>query len=561
MDVGGVAEAGLAAKFEVLFPHLDERQRRLLLGAEARSLGHGGIRLVARAAGVREGTVSAGVAELEAGGEPLGRVRRTGGGRKRLANLDPGLLPALLALVEPDMRGDPMSPLRWTTKSTRALAAVLTAQGHRISAPTVADLLHSEGFSLQGNAKVLEGTQHPDRDAQFRYINEQVKDYQADDQPVISVDAKKKEIVGEFKNPGREWQRQGEPVRVDTHDFPDKDLGKVAPYGIYDVTANTGWVNVGTDHDTAGFAVESIRRWWHGQGHADYPRAQRLLITADAGGSNGYRSRAFKSGLASFAAETGLAVTVCHMPPGTSKWNRIEHRLFSHITMNWRGRPLTSHEVVVQSIAATTTRTGLRVHAELDTDAYPIGVRISDAELNAVPITGHAFHGEWNYTVHPRPAGPGPSTQPAPGQATVVDRGALAHPALTGMDAAELSELTALLAADHQEQRQHDHSARRDGGPRLRAPGGGRKAKLDHADRALVTALQHYLALPPAVLAQLFAVGKDTIRHTVSETTKLMHQHGRPPRPPAAQVSTHAGLLVYATTHGVTLTTEIKPAS
>ena len=389
----------MAAKFEVLFPHLDERQRRLLMGAEARSLGHGGIRLVARAAGVREGTVSIGVAELEAGGEPLGRVRRSGGGRKRLAELDPGLVPALLALVEPDMRGDPMSPLRWTTKSTRALAAALTAQGHRISAPAVGGLLHEAGFSLQGNAKVLEGSQHPDRDAQFRYINEQVKDHQADEQPVISIDAKKKELVGEFKNAGRQWRPKGEPQNVDTHDFPDKALGKVAPYGIYDVTANTGWVNVGTDHDTAGFAVESIRRWWHGQGHTDYPLARRLLITADAGGSNGYRSRAFKTGLAAFAAETGLAVTVCHMPPGTSKWNRIEHRLFSHITMNWRGRPLTSHEVIVNSIAATTTSTGLRVHAELDTDPYPTGIKVSDAELNAVPITGHAFHGEWNYTV------------------------------------------------------------------------------------------------------------------------------------------------------------------
>jgi hypothetical protein len=561
MDVGGVGEAGLAAKLAVLFPHLDERQRRLLMGAEARSLGHGGIRLVARAAGVREGTVSAAVAELESGGTPLGRVRRTGGGRKRLVALDPGLLPALLALVEPDMRGDPMSPLCWTTKSTRALAAVLTSQGHRISAPAVGGLLREAGFSLQGNAKVLEGTQHRDRDAQFRYINEQVKDHQADEQPVISVDAKKKEIVGEFRNPGREWQRAGEPVRVDTHDFPDKDLGKVAPYGIYDVTANTGWVKVGTDHDTAGFAVESIRRWWHGQGQADYPLARRLLITADAGGSNSYRSRAFKTGLAALAAETGLTVTVCHMPPGTSKWNRIEHRLFSHITMNWRGRPLTSHEVVVQSIAATTTRTGLRVHAELDTDTYPIGVRIGDAELNAAPITGHAFHGEWNYTVHPRPAASDHPTQSVPGQPVAVDRGALSHPALTGMTRAELSELTALLAADQQEQRQHDHNARRDGGPRLRAPGGGRKAKLDLADRALVTALQHHLTLPPSVLAHLFAVGKDTIRHTIGETTKLMCQHGQQPRPAAAHLSTHAGLLIYAATHGVTLTAEIKPAS
>lgn len=552
MDVSGEVEAGLAAKFQAVFPHLDERQRRLVMGAEARSLGHGGIRLVARAAGVREGTVSAGVAELEAGGEPLGRVRRAGGGRKRLAELDPDLVPALLALVEPDMRGDPMSPLRWTTKSTRALAAELTARGHRISAPTVADLLHAAGFSLQGNAKVLEGTQHPDRDAQFRYINEQVKDHQADGQPVISVDAKKKEIVGAFKNAGREWQPQGEPERVGTHDFPDKDLGRAAPYGIYDVTANTGWVNVGTDHDTAGFAVESIRRWWHGQGQTEYPQAQQLLITADAGGSNGYRSRVFKTTLAAFAAEAGLAVTVCHMPPGTSKWNRIEHRLFSHITMNWRGRPLTSYEVIVQSIAATTTRTGLRVHAELDTAPYPIGVKVSDADLNAAPITGHAFHGEWNYTVHPRPAQPDHPARPTAPQPPSLDRAALSHPALTGMTGTALTELTSVLAADWQAQREPDRNTRRDGSPRSRAPGGGRKAKLDLADRVLATVLQHHLTLPPSVLAHLFDVGKDTIRHVTHETTKLMERHGHTPPEPAARLSTVAGLLVHARTHGIT---------
>jgi transposase len=560
MDASGEVEASLAAKFQVLFPHLDERQRRLLMGAEARVLGHGGIRLVARAAGVREGTVSAGVADLESGGDPLGRVRRAGGGRKRLAELDPGLVPALWALVEPDMRGDPMSPLRWTTKSTRALAAELTAQGHRISAPAVGSLLHEAGFSLQGNAKILEGAQHPDRDAQFRYINEQVKDHQTGEEPVVSVDAKKKEVVGKFKNAGREWQPKGRPVQVGTHDFPDKELGKAAPYGIYDVTANTGWVNVGTDHDTAAFAVESIRRWWNGQGRLDYPQATRLLITADAGGSNGYRTRAWKTELAAFAAQTGLAVTVCHMPPGTSKWNRIEHRLFSHITMNWRGRPLTSHDVIVQTIAATTTRTGLTVQAELDPGCYPTGVKVSDAELNAVPITGHAFHGEWNYTVHPRPAKPADPTGPTAGPEPAFSRDALSHPALTGMTRTALTELTAVLDADWQALREQDQNTRRDGGERRRAPGGGRKAKLDLTNRVLATVLQQRLALPPSVLARLFTVSKDTIRHATNETRQLMDQHGHTPQPTAARLSTLAGLLVYAATHGVPLTAEIKPA-
>ena len=313
----------LAAKFEAVLPHLDERQRRLLLGAEARALGHGGIRLVARAAGVREATVSLGADELDSGAEPLGRARRPGGGRKRAADLDPGLRPALLALVEPDMRGDPMSPLRWTTKSTRKLAAELTRQGHRVSADVVGDLLREQGFSLQGNSRTIEGAAHPDRDGQFRYINGQAKDHRGSGDPVISVDTKKKEQVGDYANRGREYQPKGRPVAVHDHDFPDPGgPGKAVPYGIYDLAANTGWVNVGTDSDTAAFAAESVRRWWKGQGAAAYPAARRLLITADAGGSNGYRTRAWKAGLAALAAETGLEITCCHFPPGTSKWNK-----------------------------------------------------------------------------------------------------------------------------------------------------------------------------------------------------------------------------------------------
>jgi len=562
MGVAEDVEALLAAKFQVLLPHLDERQRRLLMGAEARSLGHGGIRLVARAAGVREGTVSAGVAELEAGGAPLGRVRRAGAGRKKLIELDPGLLPALLALVEPDMRGDPMSPLRWTTKSTRTLAAELTASGHRISAPLVGDLLRDNDFSLQANAKVLEGAQHPDRDGQFRYINAQAGEHQAAGQPVVSMDAKKKELVGQYKNAGRQWLRAGQPVRVDCHDFPGDAVGKALPYGIYDVTANTGWVNVGTDHDTAEFAVESLRRWWNAIGHDAYPQATRLLITVDAGGSNGYRTRAWKAGLAEFAAQTGLSITVCHFPPGTSKWNKIEHRLFSAITMNWRGRPLTSHEVVVQSIAATTTRTGLRVEAVLDDNAYPIGVKISDAQMDAVAVTGHTFHPDWNYTVHPQPAPTsdpnGEATDPAPAPDT-FDRATLTDPALTGISRTDLADLTAALAAPQQAAREKA-SHERLGTHRRRAPGAGRRPKLTLTDQITAALLHQRLALPAALLARLLGVSTDTARHAIREAQQLLDEHGFTRTPPAAHLSTMAGLSRYATIYGIHPSTEIKSA-
>jgi hypothetical protein len=399
------SEEVLAAKFAAVLPHLDERQRRLVLGAEARALGHGGVTAVARAAGISAVTVSRGVDEVEAGGKPLGRTRRPGGGRKPAAESDPDLGPALLALVAPGSRGDPESPLRWTTKSLRRLQAELAAAGHRASAPTVAKLLRAEGFSLQANAKTIEGAQHPDRDAQFGYLNDQAVDHIGTGDPVISVDAKKKELVGQFKNGGREWLPRGEPERVNVHDFMDKQLGKAIPYGVYDIAADAGWVSVGTDHDTAEFAVATIATWWRKAGSPAYPHASRLLITADGGGSNGYRTRLWKIELARLAEQTGLTVTVCHLPPGTSKWNKIEHRLFSHISMNWRGRPLTSHEVVVNTIAATTTRTGLTVDAELDTGSYPKGIKIADHDMKTLETTGiltrHDFHGEWNYSLIP----------------------------------------------------------------------------------------------------------------------------------------------------------------
>lgn len=398
-----INERGLAAKYEVILPHLDERQRRLLLAAEARWLGHGGVSLVARAAGVSRVTVTAGVTELEAALEPSpGRARRPGGGRKPLTDTDPGLLDALDALVEPETRGDPMTRLRWTTKSTRTLADELGRQGHQISHHSVARLLSGAlDYSLQGNAKTVEGNQHPDRDGQFRYINDLVTAALADGEPVVSVDAKKKELVGEYANRGRVWRPAGQPRRVDVHDFPGEQ-GKAIPYGVYDVAADAGWVSVGNDGDTAVFAVETIRRWWSTIGRPTYPDATKLLITADAGGSNGYRIRLWKKELAALADEIGIAITVAHMPPGTSKWNRIEHRLFSHISMNWAGQPLTSHEVAVNLIAATTTRTGLNVHAERDTGSYPRGIKIGDREWKALltqHVTPHAWHGDWNYTI------------------------------------------------------------------------------------------------------------------------------------------------------------------
>jgi hypothetical protein len=397
------ADRGLKEKLTALLPHLNERQRRLFLAAEARALGHGGVAQVARAAEVSRPTIQQGLRELTGSVGPTERVRRVGGGRKSLAERNPVLLTDLEALVAPDTRGDPMSPLRWTCKSTRQLAGALQERGHLVGYRTVAALLDQAGYSLQAAVKTLEGNQHPDRDAQFHYLNDQVKAFLAAGQPAVSVDAKKKELVGTFKNGGREWQPQGQPEQVNVHDFPDKRVGKAIPYGVYDVGRNAGWVTVGRDHDTATFAVASLRRWWQAVGMDAYPGAERLLICADGGGSNGYRVRLWKVELQQFADATGLTVTVCHLPPGTSKWNKIEHRLFAHISMNWRGRPLISHEVVVDLIGATTTATGLQVQAELDPGAYPTKVKVSDNEFATVHLTPHAFHGEWNYTVTPRP--------------------------------------------------------------------------------------------------------------------------------------------------------------
>ncbi len=390
-------------KFERVSGVLDERGCRVWAAAEAEALGYGGQSIVAKATGLSRATLHREGFKKEQdrlAGQP-DRVRQAGGGRKKLTQKESSLLSALEALVEPTTRGDPESPLRWTCRSTRQLAIALAAQGYRISHQTVASLLKALGYSLQVNQKTKEGSGHPDRDAQFRYIYGRIEDFQRRGQPVVSVDTNKKELVGDFKNGGREWRPKGDPEPVRGYDFVDKTLGKANPYGVYDPTANVGWVSVGVDHDTAEFAVETLRRWWEKMGHPRYPAAQELLVTADGGGSNGARVRLGKVALQRLADQTGLRISVCHFPPGTSKWNKIEHRLFSHISMNWRGKPLFSHEVIVNLIAGTTTRTGLKIEAELDTNVYPKGIQVTDEELEKVQIQRANFHGKWNYTILP----------------------------------------------------------------------------------------------------------------------------------------------------------------
>jgi hypothetical protein len=392
----------LQEKVARLWPHLDERARRLFAASEARELGRGGISIVSRACGLSRVTITKGRRELDEPPLPPGRVRRPGAGRPRIEASDPGLLKELDALVEPLSRGDPESPLRWTSKGTRVLAGELTAAGHPVSHETVAQLLKAMEYSLQATRKTEEGEQHPDRDAQFRFINEEVRKALAAKRPVISVDTKKKELVGNYENAGRKWRRAKDPERVDVHDFPTPEVPRAYPYGIYDLGHNTGFVNIGTDHDTGAFAVASIRGWWRAEGRRLYPRARSLLITADAGGSNGYRLRLWKLKLQEFADEADLTVRVCHFPPGTSKWNKVEHRLFSFISTNWRGEPLRDYETIVQLIANTTTAKGLKVTCRLDRRRYPVGRKVTNAEFATVRLFPHRFHGDWNYTIRSR---------------------------------------------------------------------------------------------------------------------------------------------------------------
>lgn len=396
-------EATYLKKYRALLPHMDERQKRLIAAADAMVLGRGNVMRVAKAAGLSRPTIYKGIDELRSGRLTKGRTREPGAGRKPLTETNPQMMEMLEALVAPATSGDPMSPLRWTCKSTRRLAEELGRKGCVASHMTVAETLRNLGYSLQANVKTIEGSEHPDRDAQFRHISRTVARLLREGQPVISVDTKKKELVGKYKNAGRTWRPAGDPETVKCHDFIDPVAGKAIPYGVYDIGADQGWVNVGCDADTAAFAVASIRSWWKRMGKRCYPQAQELLITADSGGSNGYRTRLWKMELQRLADELGLHIGVCHFPPGTSKWNKIEHRLFSHISMNWRGQPLVSHEVVVSLIGATTTSSGLRVKARLDRGTYPTKVRVSDEDMANIDLVPHAFHGEWNYTLRHRP--------------------------------------------------------------------------------------------------------------------------------------------------------------
>jgi Rhodopirellula transposase DDE domain len=557
--MGGDAEVAgrMGPELEVLLPLLDERSRRLVLGAVARAAGAGGVTAVARASGASWQTVSDGAAELASGQVAgAGRVRRPGGGRKKLAESDPGLVRALLELVEDSTRGDPQSPLTWTTKSLASLAAGLAAAGHPCSPQTAWRLLREQGFSLQANAKTIEGSQHPDRDAQFRYIAGQAREHLAAGQPVISVDAKKKEQVGEYARAGREWRPAGDPVQVRDHSFPDEELGKVTPYGIYDVAADTGFVNVGTDHDTAAFAVESVRCWWDTLGKDRYPAARRLLVTADAGGSNGYRTRAWKTGLAALAARTGLEITVCHFPPGTSKWNKIEHRLFAQISRNWRARPLTSHEVIIKTIAATTTTAGLKVTAALDERAYPAGIRGTSAQIRELEETGalarHGFHGDWNYAIGPpaRAPAPPPPAPAAPARGQIL--GALGHPALTGMPRRDFDALAAALSipfAAAREQRLHLDRGR----PRRKNSGRAAPVTLTLPACLLAAIYRYRLGMTCQHIADLLSVDHSAISIATRNIADLLSRHGTPITPGPDRLRTTSDLRRHAAAAGITI--------
>jgi hypothetical protein len=548
----------MSPELERLLPLLDERARRLVLGAVARAAGEGGTAAVAAAAGVSWQTVANGAAELASGDSaPPGRVRRAGAGRRRLADQDPGLVPALRALVEESTRGDPCSPLLWTTLSLRDISGELARQGHRCGKNAVARLLAAQGFSLQGNSRTMEGRRHPDRDAQFRHINEQAREFLAAGDPVISVDAKKKELVGQYGNRGRCWRQQGDPVRVRDHDFPGPGQGIAIPYGVYDVAANAGFVNVGTGHDTPAFAVESVRRWWDMIGKDRYPGTRRLLITCDAGGSNDHRERAWKAELAKLAAQAGLEITVCHFPPGTSKWNKIEHRLFCHISRTWRARPLASHQVIIDTIAATTTAAGLTVTAALDIGSYPPGAEVSDEQMKTLEqtvITRHAFHGGWNYTLAPVPR-PAPGPAPAPPAASPWLQ-TLTHPALTGMPRACLDALVAALelpAAAAREQRLHLTR----GKPRTKNSGPPGKLTLAAAVTAAIC--QRRLGMPCRLLGQLLGTDPSTVSLATRRIRPLLGQHAVTLTPATTRITSLDDLRRYATAAGITIPAPAQP--
>jgi hypothetical protein len=560
------AEAVLAAKFAVMRPLLSERQWRVYLGTEARALGHGGIAAVARAAGCSESTVAAGVSQIEEGAVetlPPGRSRCPGGGRKKAEVKDPGLRPALRGLVEAATRGDPMAEITWCSLSLREIGRQLAARGVRCGKDAAARMLREDGYSLQGMSRTVEGKQHPDRDAQFGHINDMITQFRAAGEPVVSVDAKKKEQLGPYHRAGRSWRPAGDPVRVRDHDFPDLQAGKITPYGVYDIAANRGFVSVGTSHDTAAFAVHALRLWWQADGAARYPGATRLLITCDAGGSNSYTGRLWKDQLAVLAAQTGLEITVCHFPPGTSKWNKIEHRLFCHITRTWRARPLMTAGDAVAGIAATTTYAGLKVTAVLDGAAYPKGTEISGERMQYLEdrvLDRHDMHGEWNYAIRPvpRPA-PDPVPAPGPGPAGRVPQQTLNHAALTGLAPRDLHALAAALQIPFGARREQAGYARR-GRRRVKAIADGPAAcqRIDLTDHVIAWRLHEHLHLTSEVTGALLGVDRTTISHALSLTRQLLASTGIPlppiAPPPATRLRTPDDLREYATTAGITLT-------
>jgi len=566
MDADAEFLKRLGPSLGAVLPMLDERSRRLVLGMAARAAGDGGTGAVAALTGASWQTVANGAAEL-ASGEPLpaGRVRRPGGGRKRLTGTDPGLAEALETLMRDSVRGDPESLLTWTTRSVKHLAGELTAAGHPCSPQTVWRELKRAGYTLQSNSKAAEGRQHPQRDEQFGYIAAQAREHQDAGQPVISVDAKKKEQVGNYGQDGREWRPAGEPVVVRSHDFPERNGRHAIPYGVYDEQANTGFVNVGTDGNTAALAVESIRRWWQLTGKDAYPDATRLLVTCDGGGSNGSANKAWKAGLAELAAGTGLDITVCHFPPGTSKWNKIEHRLFCQISLAWRGRPLTSYDVIINTIGAVTTATGLTATAVLDENSYPTGTRISDSRMKDIEdrwLTRHRWHGRWNYTLHARPVrDPQPAPEPARhGPRRLCGRDELNHPALTGVSAADLAALAAALdvpAAARREQRLYS----RRGGPRARAHRTAPRTTPADAIQALL--MRRHLGVPVPVIGAVLGVHFTTVSHATSLIRQLLDDTGIPlppaAAPPRITIRTLDELRGYAARHGITIAADIPP--
>jgi hypothetical protein len=559
------AETVLAAKFAVMRTVLDERQWRVYLGTEARALGRGGVVAVARASGASPTTVAAGAQEAArpAALAGPGRARRPGAGRPAAEDAQPGLAQALEGLLEDTTRGDPVSEITWSTLSLRQIAGKLAAGGFRAGKDAVARMMRADGYSLQGMAKVLEGGQHPDRDGQFRHINAMIRVFRAAGHPVISVDAKKKEQLGPFGRAGRSWRPQGDPVRVRDHDFPDERLGRIAPYGVYDIAANRGFVSVGTSCDTAAFAVSAIRLWWQHEGSLRYPGAARLLVTCDAGGSNSCRGRLWKDQLAQLAQETGLKISVVHFPPGTSKWNKIEHRLFCHITRTWHARPLMTAGDAVAGIAATITSQGLKCTAVLDSAAYPAGVKVSGARMRHLEdrvIVRHGPHRDWNYTILPAPR-PAPEPQPAPQRPGRCPQAMLNHPALTGMDPADLTTLASALAIPAGARREQAAWTRR-GGPRTTAISNGdgsrNTRRIDLTDCILATRLRDHLNLTGTLIGTLLGVDPTTVSHAISRTRQLLATTStpRPPTtpPPPSPPHTPDELREYATAAGTTLT-------